>query len=1182
MKQNNIPYDFNWISHQSLRPDNTQPIGMKQVVHQYHNLTNGVPDDFDWIAYRSLNADLSHIVCYKDAIKHYKNHGFRQNRPYKFVSQPIIPIVTNEKNICDSKWLEYNFSKPESNLNQLKDLHKATYLYMNKNNNLPDDFDWLVYRSLNNDLTQIKSYQDAVKHYKEHGYRESRSYSHKDNTITESNDNFDKTILNFDPIIIDNEKLVSPNINENFTKNEPNKSISDLNKSISDLNKPISNLNEPISNLNEPISDLKKPISNLNKPIANLNEPISNLNKSIPNLNQDIFDVNKSISNLNQDISDVNKSIPNLTEPIPNLTKLIPNLTKPLFNLNEPGFDPNKSISNLNKPIFNSDKCISDLNKPICNLNEPISNLNEPFSDPNENVSKLNEINSAKNQISDLIPYEFDWISYKTLNPDLKHINSLRDAIKHYQDHGKRENRQYKNPQVNTSTTIDNLQKMQTDYDWITFKPYKNLSTNIEFNKSNFGKIPHDFDWLAYKALNLDLCHIKNKNDAIKHYREHGHRESRPYNYNNEINKSEIKSPDNNLKIFDEIPIDFNWLEYRSLHSDLKNITNPQELIKHYCEHGKKEGRSYKNNSSLSFKSKQLNKRELIPILSEKQTRMAVQVNQMTKPTNQPIFNPVSQITKPRNQPIFSPISQITKPRNQPIFSSVNQMTKPHNSGILSDNRKIISTNRPTNGLIPNIIHFIYGFKKQTEEFELFKYIAIKSANDVNRPEKIYFYYKYEPFGKWWNLIKPYLTMEYVEPPLEIFGNELKHFAHQSDVVRLKILNERGGIYLDLDTICLRPLKEFMKYDFVMAIQGDNYGLCNAIMMAKPNTEFGKQWFQAYQSFKRSEWDHHSVILPLRLSKQYPITILANDTFFYPLWDPIGKILLNNKLDPKEYNKIFTNSYCIHLWESWSLKDLKKINEKSIFQYHSLYNIIGRKFVKNTFSVVMLTYNRSQKTIECIKTFYKIIEREDIEEFIILDNNSNETKLLKFLAKLPNINKKFKIIYSKTNLGVCGGRLILFKEAKGSIIASVDSDLSLINQNFFDIAKELLYDESIGMIGSSGAYFSKSFKFNSHTDVLDSAKNVEIDSLAGCCQIFRNDIKYLSVELDTNYGKFWVEDADFSFQIRKTGKKLLLVPQKNMVDHTWGGSGRDFTGLFEKNWEYFTKKWKQFDYLCSI
>ena len=106
--------------------------------------------------------------------------------------------------------------------------------------------------------------------------------------------------------------------------------------------------------------------------------------------------------------------------------------------------------------------------------------------------------------------------------------------------------------------------------------------------------------------------------------------------------------------------------------------------------------------------------------------------------------------------------------------------------------------------VIPNILHFVYGFKKQTEDFELYKYLSIKSAIDINKPTKVYFHYKYEPIGKYWEKIKPYLTLEYVEPPSEIYGNDLLHYAHQADVIRLQKLQKYGGIYLDIDTICLK------------------------------------------------------------------------------------------------------------------------------------------------------------------------------------------------------------------------------------------------------------------------------------------------------------------------------------------------------------------------------------------
>ena len=117
------------------------------------------------------------------------------------------------------------------------------------------------------------------------------------------------------------------------------------------------------------------------------------------------------------------------------------------------------------------------------------------------------------------------------------------------------------------------------------------------------------------------------------------------------------------------------------------------------------------------------------------------------------------------------------------------------------------------------------------------------------------------------------------------------------------------------------------------------------------------------------------------------------------------------------------------------------------------------------------------------------------------------------------------------------------------------------------------------MVGSSGAMFPRTFAFGKHQDILDSDTARIVDVLAGCCQVFRRDLRLLGVELD---GKFWVEDADFSFQIRQLGKRLLLIPQQGLVNHVWGGSGNEFAGLFEKNWKYFTNKWRHCSHLCSV
>ena len=50
---------------------------------------------------------------------------------------------------------------------------------------------------------------------------------------------------------------------------------------------------------------------------------------------------------------------------------------------------------------------------------------------------------------------------------------------------------------------------------------------------------------------------------------------------------------------------------------------------------------------------------------------------------------------------------------------------------------------------IPNIFHFCFGFTPDFggKPFSLVHYLAVKSAHEVNKPDMMHFYHKYEPTG---------------------------------------------------------------------------------------------------------------------------------------------------------------------------------------------------------------------------------------------------------------------------------------------------------------------------------------------------------------------------------------------------------------------------------------------------
>ena len=187
---------------------------------------------------------------------------------------------------------------------------------------------------------------------------------------------------------------------------------------------------------------------------------------------------------------------------------------------------------------------------------------------------------------------------------------------------------------------------------------------------------------------------------------------------------------------------------------------------------------------------------------------------------------------------------------------------------------------------IPSMIHFVYGFSDSSQVFGMHNYIAVASAKKKNPHCKILFHVMREPIGKWWQHAKVLLDeiIEY-EGTTEFQGQCLTHYAHKADVVRLKAIYERGGIYMDIDTISLRswaPLQAGNQ--FVIAEQdspslgtvrqGKVYGLCNAGMASVKGSLFAALWLESYQFFRSHGrdrfWDEHSVILPANLTDEYP------------------------------------------------------------------------------------------------------------------------------------------------------------------------------------------------------------------------------------------------------------------------------------------------------------------------
>ena len=253
----------------------------------------------------------------------------------------------------------------------------------------------------------------------------------------------------------------------------------------------------------------------------------------------------------------------------------------------------------------------------------------------------------------------------------------------------------------------------------------------------------------------------------------------------------------------------------------------------------------------------------------------------------------------------------------------------------------------------PPII-FVYGFK-QSEFFPLYGFAAIETARRHHPGSPIFFIYVHEPFGKYWERIKSGLTLTQI-PDFNYYGPaKFKHYAHKADVVRLLALRELGGIYFDIDTVCVKPFHALLKAEFTMGVQAAcpnaAGGLCNATMVARPRSRFVKRWLRYYVGFHSKGhdqfWDFHSVKLPWLLAARYPqdIRVLPHNAFFFPLWHRLVEALFV----PQSGRRFdLSETYSIHLWNNITRDTLNALDVKYLRgSPHCLYaEILGNDLIE--------------------------------------------------------------------------------------------------------------------------------------------------------------------------------------------------------------------------------------------
>eukprot|EP00948_MAST-09A_sp_MAST-9A-sp1_P002903 g2903.t1 len=184
------------------------------------------------------------------------------------------------------------------------------------------------------------------------------------------------------------------------------------------------------------------------------------------------------------------------------------------------------------------------------------------------------------------------------------------------------------------------------------------------------------------------------------------------------------------------------------------------------------------------------------------------------------------------------------------------------------------------------------------------------------------------------------------------FASELQnytgfHVNNLSDILRLIMLYEGGGTYLDTDVISLKSLEDIQETkiigwendekDMELNVGVTTPTICNAIFMKFPSKDpfIRKLIYNITSDFQRNEWGYGG---PLTLSKLWREakekfehsleqqdsketelslpTVLAKQ-YLYPIgWQQVGDLFTDISKSDHQVNSLIARSYTVHLWAS--------------------------------------------------------------------------------------------------------------------------------------------------------------------------------------------------------------------------------------------------------------------------
>jgi hypothetical protein len=182
-----------------------------------------------------------------------------------------------------------------------------------------------------------------------------------------------------------------------------------------------------------------------------------------------------------------------------------------------------------------------------------------------------------------------------------------------------------------------------------------------------------------------------------------------------------------------------------------------------------------------------------------------------------------------------------------------------------------------------------------------------------------------------------------------------------SDYFRYALLAEKGGFWIDLDTICLKPMEYWPQSEYVFARDNiDQYYISGFVMKAPQNATIMNTCRDTIDHFTKEEIEKlgHMDIGPYMLQKAVPGFGLSHFVAEPYMFDPIPWNRITDIVKPEMTETLegaIKNSALIHLRQSiWNegpnscagiLPDGTKLMTDKKYPENSLWEILKRRYL---------------------------------------------------------------------------------------------------------------------------------------------------------------------------------------------------------------------------------------------